>query len=508
MTRFLHALRSDPNLRHYLLLYAVAALGIDFGHVHRVHRADTVLFSLASLHDWTPFFWEQDRIGQFVPLLTTWCSDPLATVLIQTWLTTLIGLAVPLLLAEAVYPHPAGRAAATLVNAAMLALAPDRLRENLLIECYYPQAIAFGCVGLLLLGRADRPRWWRYPAAAMCFVLAHWVYVGVSVFLMPLALGIAVIRPGAPLPGLREAFVRLVRYFPGWASLVLLGLGTGVGLSFMERAQAASPEFVRPTPQEALPRTEWLDSAWGYWQHIDRYAGAAAWENVLAGGAAIGLLGLLVLRRRPAYPVVTATAVLLLAGGTELAFISTRKWPALNDHHLRYVIGCIECAQLILGLFAVAPLAAWIAGRGRWLAFGIAAALLFVGATAQYGFPAPGNPRADLDVSVGAYTPELLAAKVDAVGGDYWIAWSAMFHANLADPGRPVPLYGLARRSSVLRPQWERTHPDGMRVGVPVANQHRAEFFEVAEMYGLSKPVLVETRGGLEVYFTRPNPRP
>ena len=134
-----------PGLRHYLLLYAAVALWIDFGHVHRWHHSDTILFSVASLYGWTPFFWQQDRVGLFVPLLTSWCPDPLANLLMQSWATVFLGLAAPLLLAEVVCPRPAGRLAATLAGALMLALAPDRVRDNLLIECYYPQAIALGC---------------------------------------------------------------------------------------------------------------------------------------------------------------------------------------------------------------------------------------------------------------------------------------------------------------------------------------------------------------------------
>ena len=80
-----------------------------------------------------------------VPLLTAWCPDPLAVLLMNTGLTMLLGLAAPLLLAEVVCPRPGGRAAATLANALMIALAPDRVRENLLFECCYPQGIALGC---------------------------------------------------------------------------------------------------------------------------------------------------------------------------------------------------------------------------------------------------------------------------------------------------------------------------------------------------------------------------
>lgn len=497
-----------PALRHYLLLYAAAAAWMDFAGVHRVHRSDTFLFSLASLYHWSPFFWEQDRVGLLVPLLTAWCPDPLAVLLMNTWLTVLLGLAAPLLLAEVVCPRPGGRAAATLANILMLALAPDRVRDNLLFECCYPQGIALGCGGLLVLGGGgDRPRAWRYAAGAGLFVLAEWVYVGAAVWLMPLALWVAVARPGVPVRGLRDAATRLVRYFPGWASLLLLGGAVGLGMWFMQLAREASPGVVKPTPQEGLPREEWPESWEAYLENLHALPGMAGWEAAAGGLAAAGLVVVSIRGVPPGFPLVASLAVLGATGATEFLFVGTRRWPAENGHHLRYVIGALTCAQVILGLAAAAPVAGWAAGRGRWWVFGAGAAGLFAAATAQYGIPAPGRPRAEIDQKFGRFTPQLFDAGADAVGGDYWVVWPAVFHANLAGPPGGTPLYGITNpRSGVFRPQWERTHPGGMRVGVPATDTDRTQFFEAAAKYGLSPPVLIGTRGDLEIYFTRPLP--
>ncbi|HEY3788166.1 MAG TPA: hypothetical protein VGL71_04885, partial [Urbifossiella sp.] len=261
----LHPESRGPALKHFLVLCAAAALWIDFSHVHRTLNSDTLMFSIASQHAWTPFFWEQDRIGMFVPLLTTWCPDPLATLLIQTAITAFMGLAIPVLLVELVYPRPAGRLGAILANALMLALAPDRVRDNLLFECCYPQAMFLGCAGLLILGNRDRPDWWRYPMAFGFFVLAHWVYLGACVWLMPLALWIAVVRAGVPVGRYREFVFRLVRYFPGWSSLLLLGGALGMGYWFMALANAAAGGQIATTSMGSLPMEQWPESWNGFW---------------------------------------------------------------------------------------------------------------------------------------------------------------------------------------------------------------------------------------------------
>ena len=92
-----------------LLVFAAAAAWIDFGTIHRGHTSDSLIFPLASLYVWTPFFWEQDRVGLLVPLVTSWCRDPWANLLLQVGLTTFMGLSVPWLVMSYLTDHPAGR---------------------------------------------------------------------------------------------------------------------------------------------------------------------------------------------------------------------------------------------------------------------------------------------------------------------------------------------------------------------------------------------------------------
>ena len=501
--------RWRPSLWHFLLLYAVVAVWVDFGHVHKRHNSDSLLFTLASQYALTPYFWEQDRVGMLIPALTSCCPDLLSALLLQTGLTVFLGLAAPLLLAEVVCSHPVGRVAATLANAVMLVFAPGRISDTLLIECCYPIAITLGCTGILVLVRGgDRPRWWRYPIAAGLFVLAHWVYLGVSVWLMPLVVGMSVLRPGVPVTGVRDAVVRVFRFFPGWVSLVLLCGAFGMGLWFMQLARQANPEWIRPTSLESVPREEWPTAWLGFFDRMNTFPQAILWPEVAGSLAIVGLVTALMVagfrRSWPPYPLAAAFVVLGLAGATELFFNSTRSWAAKHGLLPRYFIGFLECGQVILGLAAVFPMAGWIAGRGRWIAFGTSGVALFTAIAVTYGFPSLNNPRADLDAEIGQLTPDLLAADVDAIGGHYWTAWPAMFHANIADPSRLRPMMGITLRSSVFRPYWEQTYKEGFRVGVKDTEEDRIGFFSAAQVYGLTTPVQVGRQGQLVIYSTRP----
>ena len=69
---------------------------------------------------------------------------------------------------------------------------------------------------------------------------------------MPLALGTLVLRPGVPAPKAREFVCRMIRYFPGWASLLLLFGAFLIGTWFMHLAREGSIRIIVVTPPEGL----------------------------------------------------------------------------------------------------------------------------------------------------------------------------------------------------------------------------------------------------------------
>ena len=441
----------------------------------------------------------------FVPLLSTWCTDPLITLLIQTGITAFLGLALPLFLVEIVYPRPAGRVGAMLANALMLAMAPDRVRENLLFECCYPQAMCLGCAGLLVLGKRDRPRWWRYPIALGLFVIAHWVYLGACVWLMPLAFWNAVVRPGTRPRGWRDFLFRLYRFFPGWSALLLLVVALGLGLCFMTLANEAAQGRIAATSTDSLPPSEWADAWASFWDRLQAWPGMPRWEQTAIGLAVAGLVAMIVFRRRPGSAMLAACLVLGIVGATEYFFMGTRGWPTINEYHLRYILGSIVCVEVILSIIAVAPFEPWAAGSGRCFVFALATAAILAGAVRQYGFPSPATPRSDLDEKYGAVSAEIRAARVDAIGGDYWTVWPLFLYMGIAPSSDREPPYPLTFRARVFQTRWEATHPNGLHVAV-LANsgKEREEFINAARDLGLETPVLISRQGRLDIYFTRP----
>ena len=497
-----------PSLRFYLLLNAAVASWLAFSGIHRCHNADSLMFAIISTYKYTPFYWQQDRVGMLIPGIALICPDPIYNVVLQTGLTTFAGLCLPVLLAELIYPHPAGRAAATFANALMFLLAPGRIVENLLYECCYPLAMTLGCAGFLLLGRGPGwPRWWRILAATGFLLVACWVYVGVPLWLGPLILVRGWMQPGEQKPG--KWWRLLLR--PVLHPRTMLGCGLLVfafvaGLEWMHLAQIGDPEMIKKTPQNGLPVGEWISSWKIYRDHFEELPGMNIWLWTMLGAAGCGLFALVISRRRPGYPALAAIPVLLVPALAEFLFIGTREWPAKNGHHPRYVLGTVESTQMLLALMAVAPLASLARGRTQWVIAWLAALSLLATSTIRYGFPSPDRPRRELEALTGRWTDDLLSANVDAVGGDYWTVWPIIYHANLVrqQNGDSRRFYTVTLRSLVLLREWRESHHGDLRVAVLKDPDERNMFFTCAEISGLTRPQKIGEHGPFEIYITRP----
>lgn len=490
------AARPAAGFWPFLLLPALAALWVDFGSVHAHHRDDTLIFSLASVYAWSPYFWEQDRVGMVVPLVCMPVRDPWANLLVQVWLTAFMGLAVPLLAAEYARPGPAARWAGVAASGLLLAFAPDVVLNNVLHECAYPTGLFLGLLGLVLL---DRGRgWWRWGVALGLFAVAHWAYLGAVLGLGGLVVGRAWLsgrgwrRPLAPV---LDPHAR--------AALVLLALGTAAGVGAMAWVPQDSPDYQK-TKREPVPMSEWPAAAAEIAGRLYGQYDGRGWLLVL-GGVAVGS-GVVAVVRPDARAAAGGAAVLLLAGGVEVAAVATRDWPAQNQYHPRYVLA----ALLYLGPAAALPILTAVYGAlnpvGRRVLGGALAGGLLAAAGWQYGLPSPANARAALDRAAGGHTAELRAIDADAVGGLYWKVWTSVYHANLVarERGEGKVLVGVAYRSWVWKPVWEREYPAGMTVAVFRGPGDLGRVRQSCELFGLTEPRKVGESPTFDLYFVRP----
>lgn len=472
-----------PRLWPYLLANAVAAGWIDFGRIHRLHSADSIIFTLSSLYEWRPFFWEQDRVGMLWPLLFSWCHHPLANLLLLTGTTVYLGLCLPVLMARAITPHPAAPAIATGITAAVLWLAPKVMLETLLVVCNFPGALVLGLSALLLLDRKGGGTVAQVGRVVVAWVLllaGCWLYIGVVVFLVPFAVYRGWLTESAPTISWWRVVFRPVLTPSVVLFLVGCGLACGAVVGLMKYVDATDP-FVSPTPNATLPPEEWPGVYACFATELYRDGGW--WLTAVLTTAATFGLGWGLWRHRREVRVIAVQAIpAVLAAAGEFALLGSRQWVKEHYCHPRYLVAVLCAVVVSVLVVALAP----VIGRWRWA--GVAAfALLFAAATAQFGWPGRDAPRRGIEQMSGTQADALTECQVEAIAGGYWQVWPSVFEYNLAryERGEP-PAVGISLRSRPWMHRWRSDVGRVLRVGLidDGSAKNAADHLSDADIFG------------------------
>jgi hypothetical protein len=465
--------RALPRLGPFLVLAAGLGLWIDLGWFHRYHNADSLIPVLVSLYRWTPFYWDQNRVGMLVPLVALPFRHPLDNLLVQGWLVLGATLATPFLLARYALRSPAWPlAGAVAAGSSLLLSTPHWFFHATFGQQQYPVSLALGLGALLLTeAAASRPAvsWGRLLAALLLVLLASWVNAAVGFLLLPLAGLRTLLRrrgPGGSERAPRAAWLRSVDR----ETVLALGVvAAGVASCFAHRLLVPAEEPIGkgfqkvgdwPAGWWALARTTWVRAGhphgWGY----------------LA--LAVATLPLLVpsVRRRAGGTLAAAGAAVGSAVAYGL-FMGATRWVQQNGFCARYWVPTVMFLQGALAIAAVAPLAAFCGVRACKALGAVAAAGLLLAVAWDHGIPSRARARAELDgiyqdqdVPLPERTAEVLGSRATHLVGGYWQVWVSVFHANLAlyERGEERTIWGVADRCSPTWERWGRVDPDGLRV--------------------------------------------
>jgi hypothetical protein len=457
---------------------------------------------LVSLQRWTPFFWDQERYGMLVPLLSLPFRDPLWNLLAQRLLLAVAGLGAVVLLARHVLAGRDWPLAGALAAAGLLAFAPDRWLFEYLFDQPYGLSLALALVGLAGAepeagrrpGAEHREASQRMARGALLVVAAHWVSAATGVLLAALALARAAadLLEGADRGAVRGRLAR---------ELGLLAVGLAAGQVFL---RLAPPVAVSPWRLDLAPlRAAELPGAWATllangW----RFAGP--WPLALAGTAALGLALLALSPLRAHLPGALLRAAALAGAALAWAlFAGSLRWVQLNAFHWRYLLSSAVLLQVAAAALLAEPLARL---RRTARPAGLAAlALVPVAALAVSGPPSRARVREDLDAATGRLTPDLLAARCDVLAGSYWTVWTGVWHAALVlrERGEARRVYGLTHRATPTLGAW-RARPE-VRVCRAVGEGPFADRW--LRDYGLPPMRAAARVGSIEVLERDPAPR-
>ena len=483
----------------HLALYAAVAgcLALTPG-VHRLHTSDSLVPVLVSLYAWEPFFWFQDRVGMLWPLLAAPLTNPLANLIAQTAAVAFCTLAAPLLLGLLLFRRRAtAPLAAGLVNVWYLAAGPHLFVQCHLVTSYHGTAAAVGMAGLLLI----RPRggWWRVVTAAVLLAVAHWVYVAVVFFLLPVAVARGWLNPGRP--DARPWVVRPVTDRRSVLGVLATLVGFGVGWGVM----ALAPCFMTVgtyTKTGTSSPYYWLGTLHALFVRSTDPPGSGLWLGGVAVAGVVGLIAVARTRHRTGWAA-AAAAGLFAVGAGEVAIMVTREWSVVNLFHPRYILGAVVGWQLAAAVLLAAPCTAYLGGRGRWGVLAAVAAGLVAVMIGRFGTPSVPAVRAVYDERYAGYTRDIVAAHADVLAGEYWTVWAAVLHVNLAryERGEP-PVLGWAMRGRAWRERWV-PPPGDIMVAVP---REQLRFVE-PEMFPYTLTPAGEV-DNVELYRLRPPPDP
>ena len=454
--------------RRAVLLFgavALAALLVDLGRFHRLEHADSIVPVLVALQRWTPFYWDQERYGMLVPLLSLPASDPLGNLLVQRGLLVLAGLASVVLLARHVLARRDWAVAGALSAAALLLAAPEAWRFEFLGDQPYGLSGALALAGLAFAepGPAGRRPAWRLAAGGLLILAAHWVNAAVGVALVALAPARAAVdaREGEAAAQVRARLV---------VDVALLGGGLLVGQALLWIQPLVTGQPLRGVAS-LLPADRW-PSAWAaLLGNAWREAGAWPWFLLVAAGAGVALLSLPSLRPARRAEVGRALALVLAAVAYAL-FAGSLRWVADNAFHWRY----LAPSAVLVHVAAVGLLAEPLGRLGR-RALTAALVLLPAAALAASGVPSLARVRQDLDAVAGRHTEDVLEAGCNLVAGDYWTVWPAVWHATWVarERGLERRFWGIAHRANPTVSQWRALPPQALRVCVPLGEDREAE---------------------------------
>jgi hypothetical protein len=493
----------------------LAALWIDFGAFHRLHNSDSIVPVLVSLFRWTPFYWEQDRLGMLVPLLAIPFKNPLANLLAQSAFNAFCGLAAFFLCARYVVRRAWLLTGALSASLFLLFNTTETRFQYLGLAQPYGVGMFLGLGGLLLLENSKHSRPLRITFSFICLLAASWVNAALIFALLPLTFfrwyfGGDKHRRSRPLGFLQDQSGRNRSVSPdgGW----------NVFLQFMLRAKRCLNHemgiamvllFLSFVVNYAYSGIVSYSAAYGDWPyspvHPSRWPavwfqfGKIIWSEYLIESWGIAVASLLVLgvlarllpRGRvhgtnpPAVNLIASSVVSFLLMGSLSHTENTLFDP-------RFALQSMVLLQVAAVAWALLPAYALLSLSGR-RAVTVAGIFLFLSAPLYlYGWPSLARVRADIDETLGKYTAEILQSGATHIIGDYWKVWPATFHANLAlyETGSDRRVWGVTIRSTPTQVFWSQIPPEKMRLAAVVGD---GEVRSMLEMYSFP-PVKEEQR--------------
>ena len=406
-----------PHVRPDTPLVVIALFGIVglllSSHLSLNEDSDGLLTTIMSLQKVTVYFWGEDRLGNLLPALTMWIHDPTGNAYAQIALRLVFGVLAPIFFCSLAFPRAIDSWRATLATQLLLVLG---IKPTLAWETYveaYPYGTSLACAGFATLAlRAawtmrHRARWILYIFGVAILVAAYVTDFGLVLFAVPIIGLLGLVLRSVFLQ--RLLIVHLLVAAVGFIlpKVVFFGTTTPLGLA-----------FIWPNELHFL-RSITANMGWPF-----------VCSMVLPVLLALGLAKWRRFRHGRRMLVVTLAAMLTVVLVC-FVVVASSHWVAMNNFLPRYFIpGYV----LLVSMGGVSLLYCCKYGinnhaQSSTTFICIALVLLLAGAARLTGWPREtqgiiGNGKGP---EAWAVAGQSLGQHIDAIAGDYWDAWPAVF---------------------------------------------------------------------------------
>ncbi|MFB3891288.1 MAG: hypothetical protein ACE15C_04610 [Phycisphaerae bacterium] len=531
--------------------------------VQKWHDSDTFIFSLASTYAWSPFFWGQDRLGMFFPLVAMPVADPLWNMVSQCVLMSLFGLGAFVLLGWYFTDAKRGAVIGLLIGLAMLFIMDEwRVFQLLIAHSEYLGSFCLALAGMLVLARgrpgaAAPPGPFRVVAGAILILLGCWINITVPILFVPMIVGRWLTGSG-PMPPVKvnardlapvgnavptssAMALRILRWpFQGqraaytW-SIIVMAAG-------MVAVKALAVALNLPKSSTALtPASEWL----GGWQRM--------LDNTMEFLYSLRIWRVFHLRwglsdeqirmakySVPAFMVVLALARLPFKGGLRalaraccvaavmavpavLFFLLAGTLQHVKEYEYgwRYALPTVILLAAAVASFTVVIIWSWLAAwRGApAIAAVVALALAMpVLALSWYEHPDEQKVRLAWDQreawtavgrmgTLGERCREVIEQRCTHVGGHMWHTWDTVFYTNLLlyRSGSPRRVYGISWRGEEMRRLWRGMPASAIRLGSMEYDWRDGDMYHLQDWHSFPRinPEPVEYTTYLHIHVAR-----